>query len=134
PHVADDERTGAAPRGIVEAVSPRVTQAEAPDLGQRRDRSAADKRIAGRHLVAGWIAVRDVDVDPQHLAEQHRRILGSMFGIVTRPAVAETDIEKPVGTECQVAPVVIRVWLHDVAGSAWSAPAHGEARRRLPNQ
>ena len=57
-----------------------------------------------------------------------------MFGIVTRPAVAEADIEKPVGTECQVAPVVIRVWLHDVAESAWSAPAHVEARRRIRNQ
>src|SRR5262249_23502982 len=70
--VADEQRAGAAARRIIEAVAPRVAQAEGPDLGPR---GAADERIVRRYAVADGIAVGDADVDAQHLAEQFGRRL-----------------------------------------------------------
>src|SRR5205823_13996805 len=67
--VGDDERAGPASRGIVEAVSPWIPQAETPDFRQRDHRPAADERVVGRHAVTGGIGTGDADVDAQHLPE-----------------------------------------------------------------
>ena len=48
--VADDQRASAAARRVVEAVAPRVAQAERPDLGPRRHWPAAHERVVGWHL------------------------------------------------------------------------------------
>ena len=76
------------------------------------------------------MAVRHADVDPQHLAEQLRRILRAMIGIVAGAAVAEADVEEAVGTEREVAAVVIRERLRDERLARRAAPAQIEARRR----
>ena len=64
------------------------------------------------------MTVGNADVDAQHLAEQLRRVLRAMAGIVARPAIAEPDVEIPVRTERQVAAVVIRERLIDERGTA----------------
>ncbi len=43
--VADDERAGTAARRVIEAVAPRIAQAERPDLGPRRHRPAGHEWV-----------------------------------------------------------------------------------------
>ena len=127
--VADDQRAGAAARRIVEAVAPRIAQAERPDFRPRRNRPAADERIVGRHLIAGRMRVGHVDVDAQHLAEQLLRILRAMFRIVAGAAVAEADVEIAVRSERQMPAVVIRERLRDRRSAARATKPQIESRR-----
>src|SRR5260370_950960 len=85
--------TASATRGIVEAVTPGIPQADAPDLRARRHRNAAHERIVGRHGVPDRIRVGNRHVDAQHLAEQLLRILRAVAGIAARSAVAGADVE-----------------------------------------
>ena len=132
--VGDDERAGPAARRIVEAVAPGVPQAEAPDLGVRHNRHAVEERVVGRHAIAGQIGIRHADVDAQHLAQELRRILRAIFGVAARSAVAESDVQKTVGTEREVATIVIGVGLRDERGTGGSAPPEVEPRRRIGDE
>src|SRR5262245_36926140 len=135
--VANDERTGATPHGIVECVAPGVSQSECPDLGPRRRRSATEKRIVGRNLIPGRVGVRHVDVDAPHLAEKLLRVLRAMRRIVARTAVAEANVEEAIGPERQMTAVVIGERLRDGRRAVRAAPTQikprsgiGDDRRR----
>ena len=52
-----------------------------------------------------------------------------MVRVVTGSAVAEADVEKPVGTEREVAAVVVREGLRDERLTGGAAPAQIEPRR-----
>jgi hypothetical protein len=127
-HVANDQGASAAARGIVEVVPPGVPQTERPDLGTSRDRRALDERVAGRHPIAGRIRVGNAHVDTKHLAEQLRRVLRAVIGIVARSAVTESHVEKPVGSEREMTAVVVRKRLRDERGARRSAPTQIETR------
>ena len=64
-------------------------------------------------IAVGRVARRG-RVDPQQLAEQVGRIARPSFGVAARPAVAHRHVEHAVGTELQIAAVVVRVRLVDV--------------------
>ena len=132
--VRDDERAGAAARRIVESVAPRVPQPEAPNLTTRGNGLTADERIVRRHLIARWIAVGHVHVDAQHLAEQLGGTLCAVRGIVARTAVAEADVQKTVGTEHEIAAVVVRERLRDERRARGAAPAQIEAGARIGDE
>jgi hypothetical protein len=96
------------------------------------NRDAAHKRIVGRHAIAGGIAVGHPDVDPQHLAEQRRRILRVVVRIVAAATIAEADVEVAVGSEHEVAAVVIRERLADEPIAA--GPSEIEPRRGIRDE
>src|SRR4029079_2281747 len=61
-------------------------------------------------------------------AEEFLRVLRAMRRIVARTAVAETDIEEPIGPECQMTDVVIGERLGDRRGAVGAAPTQVEPR------
>src|SRR6478735_5679266 len=88
PDVADPEIA----RGAVEAVPPRVAQADRDEIG---------RELPLAH------------VEPEQLSEQDVRVLRAVLRIAARPTVAEADPQLPVGPELEVAPVVVGVGLLD---------------------
>jgi len=126
-HVANHERAGAAAADVVKAPPPWIAQPQAPDLLQ--DVRAPCKRIRGRNVVSLGVARRNVHVDAQHLAEQRLRVLREIERIIARAAVTHTDVEKSVGTEDDVAAIVIREWLGDESLAA--GPLQIEPGRRV---
>src|SRR5207253_110012 len=96
-----------------EVVAPRIAQAEAPDLGPRVRRPAADERIAGRNGVADRMGERQIHVNPQHLAEQLRRILRAVRRVVLITTVAKADVEIAIGPKRKMTPVMVGEWLVD---------------------
>ena len=54
-----------------------------------------------------------IDVDSQHLAQQHLAVLSIAERIAGATAVAEPDVEKSVRTEGQLSTFVIGEWLVD---------------------
>src|SRR5205823_12638976 len=97
PHVADVEVAGRA----VEAESPGVAEAVAPDLRPRA--GLAHERIVRRHRELAGAA----QVHPEDLAEQHALALAVAVGITARAAVAQAEVELAVGPEHHHAAVVI---------------------------
>ena len=121
-------------------VPPRAGSSKLQRHGLRRpklqispqDARLAHERIVRRHVVALGIVVGHGHVEAQHLAEQRLRILREVERIVARPAVAHADVEKAVGTEREVAAVVIRERLRDDALAV--RPPQIEAARRIRAQ
>ncbi len=95
--VGDVEVAGAA----VEAEAERIAEPEIPDVGI----TAAD--VSGRRR-----RVR-VDVDTQDLAELGVEPLPVVHRIAAAAAVAEPDVQEPVGPEGEHAAVVVRERLRD---------------------
>jgi hypothetical protein len=95
-HVGDEEVAGRA----VEAEPPGVAQPAGPDL--RPGGRLACERVVGRNRV--W---QGVHADAQDLPEQRTQVLGVVLGIAPRAAVAEGDVEVPVGTERDLPPAVV---------------------------
>src|SRR5262249_44062792 len=124
--IRNQHRPGAATGRIVDRELPRVTKAERPDLGQRRNRHTVDKGVVGGYDVTVRIFVGHIDVDPEQVAEQRIRILRVVEWITRRSAVAHPDIEVAVRAKYQVSTVVVRERLHDERLSA--APAQIETR------
>ena len=93
----------------VERPAPRIAQPERPDLVGA---GLADERIRRGDAVA-LAGSRSVDVDPEHLAEQARAVLGVVLGVAAGAAVAHPDVEVAVGPECHAAAVVIGIGLGD---------------------
>ena len=78
--------------------------------------------------------VGHADVHPQHLAEQRRRVLREVVGIVSGPAVAHPHVQVAVRTERQMTAVVVRKRLLDQRRRAGTVPAQVEARRRIGDE
>ena len=129
--IPHNQRTRPAALHIVEAVAPRVPPPEAPHLGPR---AASGERIACRDDVADRMCIRNVDVDAQHLTEQLGAILRAMFRIVAGSAVAEADVEEPVGPEGEMPAVVVRKGLLDQRRRAGAVPAKIEPRRWIGDE
>lgn len=77
------------------------------------DLALAEERIVERRIVPLEVAVGHGDVEPQHLAEQRRGILCVVERIVAAPAVTKADVEVAVGSELEVATVVVGERLGD---------------------
>ena len=82
--------------------APWISQPIGPDL--RALPALAGERISLRDR----IAARGLRVDPQQLAEEDVHVLAVVAGIALTPAVADADVQVPIGTELQLAAVVIR--------------------------
>ena len=67
------------------------------------------------------MAIHNVYVETQHLAEEFCWSLSPMRRIVERAAITKADIQIPIRTEGEIAAVVIGKGLHDELGSAGSA-------------
>jgi hypothetical protein len=104
-------------------------------------RATADRPFrCGRRLFAPRrIGIADAHVDPQHLAEELLRILRTVMRIVRGAAVPQPDVEITVGSERQMAAVVIdELVVKDVARAGerqrativGSSPAECPIRRR----
>src|SRR5207249_7683221 len=105
-HVADPQIAGLA----IERVAPRIPQTVRPDLRPRA--GPADEGVVARDPVGPPIA--RPGVDPEHLPEQRAQVLAPPVGIALASAVAQAEIEIAVGSERQVAPIVVRKGLvHD---------------------
>ena len=105
PHVADDHRAGRA----VEREAIRVAQAHVPDLGGRRG-----ERVARGDRVAAGRVRRDAQDLPQQgvLAAgarvvAHGHVLTVAVGVVLAAPVADADVERAVGSDLHLAPVVV---------------------------
>ena len=100
PHVGDQEVTG----GPIEGETPRVADALRPRLRQP-DGAGVRRRDP---IVGGDVEVL-VHVDAQDPAEEGVVVLRVAGGIVARAAVPGPDVEVVIGTELELATVVVRV-------------------------
>ena len=116
--VGDKECPGRTRADAVEAVAPRIAQAERPDFAERTDRCAVYKGIIGGNAIAHRIGVVNADIEAQHLAEKRERILRVIEGIVSATAVSQTNIQASIGPELEMPAVVVRIRLSDEALSA----------------
>src|SRR6266545_2092996 len=122
--VADPQVAG----GGIEGEAPRVAQPVRPDL--RAGAAAADERVVGRHAVGA--AAGGPRVDAEDLAEQRAQRLPVALGVAAAAAVPQADVQHPVGTEGELAAVVVgeqvMVDLEDrpLRGGLGPAAAHGE--------
>ncbi len=103
----------------IEAVAPRVAQADRPDLAAGT--LGADEGVVGRDRVAE-ISRRCGRVDPQHLAEHFGQVQGPSLRITPGAAVTKADIEHPVRAECEVPAIVVGVRLLDDQHGAQALP------------
>src|SRR4029453_1907980 len=99
-----------------------------PDLVGGGNRKVIDERVVRRHRHAVWIAVRDVDVDAKHLAQEQGRSL-----TIVAAAVAAGDIQHSVGSEGDVAAVVVAARLSNEP-LARGGPEEVELCRRVDLQ
>jgi hypothetical protein len=89
----------------VERVRPGVAQPVRPGL--RPPAGLADPRVGRRDDVRRAIRGRRLDVKPQHLGVDERRVLAAPVGVVVRPAVAEPEVKVAIlRPEFEVAAVV----------------------------
>ena len=109
--VANHDRARAPARDLVDREPERVPQAERPNL--REKARVADERVVRGNDVTPGVAVRNVDVYPEHLAEQHGGVLRAMVRIVGAAAIAERNVEVAVRSEREVAGIVVGEWLPD---------------------
>jgi hypothetical protein len=93
----------------VEAHPPRVADTDRPDL--RPCAVHAGERVVGRDRVRSRIRRRRID--PQDLAEERRDVERTSLRVAARSAVAHPDVEETVGTDRDVAAVVVAVGLLD---------------------
>jgi len=117
----------AGPQGAgigVEGEAPGVAQAERPDLAARA--RGRDEGVVARDRV-GAARLLAVDVDPQDLAEQAAEILRALARVVRGAAVADAEVEHPVGAEHGLAAVVVLPGLLDLEEDAL---ARGVGARR----
>ena len=103
PDVTGPQLTGHA----VEAEAPGVAQAVRPDL---RAALPADEGVVGRDGV--WLS--GVDVDSQDLPQEGVEALGVVVRIRAQLPVAKADVEVPIGSEQDVAAVVVRPRLREL--------------------
>ncbi len=103
PDVGDEEIS----REPIERETPRVSESERPDFGPRRG-------IGGERVVEGnGVGKPLVDVDAEDLSQEGDPALRPIPRISGGAPVAEPDPQLPIGTERELSPVVIRVWLID---------------------
>ena len=98
--IAGEELAGHA----VKRKAPGIAQTVSPDLGQAAGRS---KRIVRRDRVLLPRSEGAVHVDPQDLAEQRLQVLSVALRIALAAAVAQADVEEPVGPESELAAIVV---------------------------
>ena len=101
-HVRDEEVA----RQPVEADAPGVAETQGPDFGPCT--GGTDERVARRDLVVRR-HVRDVDVEPQDLAQECPEALAAAERVAAPPAVAHRGVQVAVGPEHQPAAVVVAV-------------------------
>src|SRR6266571_9054849 len=92
--VLPDIRDEHVARDAVETESPRIAQAERPDL------------------VVEWIRRRNgvglrADIDPQDFSEEYGEVLGVAEGIADETAISDADVEKAIGPELKLTAVVL---------------------------
>src|SRR5262249_57381670 len=87
--VGEDQRACPAARRVVEAVPPGIAKAEIPDL--RQYAVLTNVRVIAGHEIATRIIVVHPDIEPQHLAEECRRILRAVIRVAVAAAVAKRD-------------------------------------------
>ncbi len=85
----------------VEAESPGIPQAVAPDLGLNA--GLPDKGVVGRYRVRG----STLNVHPEDGSQEVREVLASTLGIVPRASISQTEIEEAVRSKQHLATVVI---------------------------
>ncbi len=110
-HVGDPEVAG----GRVERESPRIAQAQRPDL---RSSAAVRERVVLRDRVR-----ISAHVQAQQRAEERVGVLAGAKRIAARPAVAKAEVEHSVRPERQLSAVVVRVRL-------WLTQHHGRGIQR----
>src|SRR5258708_3828977 len=109
----------------------RVAKTERPDLTAGTGR--VDERIAGRDLVSRRLRTGH-RIDPEDLAEKGREILRvaarldvPRASIVGGAAITDRDVEEAVGTEPEIATVVVELWV----GDPENLPSAGWVDRRV---
>src|SRR5262249_36004589 len=105
------------PRVLTDVADPKIArlsiEREAPGI----PKAVGEDLLLRRRAAAEWIVRRNgiglppLDVDAEHLTEEHPRVLRALSGIPRRATVTEAGIQKAVGAEDDVAAVVVRVRL-----------------------
>jgi hypothetical protein len=131
--------------GVAQAVLPDLRARARLDLGEVQLGDAEQlhqplvvgtgQRIGGRNEIRDPVVLLGVDVDAQHLAEQHAQVLTGFVRVAFPTAITRADIQISVGSELDLTAIVVVVRLLDaqqhLGGLVGALGGHQVGARRV---